>query len=91
MAASLISLRSTAAIVFGSVQNVSRFMPPVNVSIMPMGSTMSRSELSAFLKGKYGLARGPFADLIFHCPCGCQVHGNAENIGEPILQAYHIE
>src|SRR5204863_7119835 len=83
------SLRSTAATVFGSSRNASRSIPGVNVSIIPMASAMSRNKLSVSLKGKHGLARGPFANTAFQCSCWGQVHPNAKNISEPVL--HHIQ
>ncbi len=59
--------------------------------IMPMASTMSRSELFASLKGKHGLASGPFTHAVFQRLCGGQVHPNSENIGKPVLQSHHIQ
>jgi hypothetical protein len=52
---------------------------------------MSRSDLAASLKGKYGLARGPFANAILQRLCRGEVHRHVQDVSEAIFQRHHIQ
>src|SRR5215831_84049 len=93
MAASLItcSLRSTAAMVFGSLRNAAASMPCVNCLIASIASVMSCKERVGSLKGTHALARGAFGDGLFQRVLRSQVHGSAKKIGKTVLEADHIE
>src|SRR5262249_20598745 len=81
-AASLItcSLRSTAAIVFGSSRNESTSMSLVNCSMAETASRMSVREREASLKGKNGLALGLIAHRLLQRLRGGEIHTNAKQI-----------
>src|SRR2546425_8560952 len=91
-AASLItcSLRSTAAIVFGSLRNASKSMPFVNCSMAATASRMSARDREGSLKGKHGLALGLVAHRFLQCLGGRQVHTDAKQLREPVLDGNHV-
>src|SRR6266581_4703111 len=92
-AASLItcSLRSTAAIVFGSSRNASKFMSFVNCSIAATASRMSAREREGSLKGKHGLALGLVAHRLFQCLSRRQIDTNSKQFREAVLDSNHVD
>src|SRR5256885_16588963 len=91
-AASLItcSLRSTAAIVFGSSRNASKSMSLVNCSMAATASRMSARDRESSLKGKDGLALGLVAHRFLQCLGGRQVHTDAKQLREPVLDGNQV-
>src|SRR5712671_1111437 len=91
-AASLItySLRSTAAIVFGSWRNESKSIPLVNCSIAATASPISLRESKGSLKGKHCLAPGLFAHRVFQCPGRRQIDTNTEQLRKAALDGNHV-
>src|SRR3989442_15569674 len=84
------SLRPTAAMVFASCRNESRSISCVNFSMATIASSMSANEREAPLKGKDSLALGFVPNWLFQCFGGREVHTNAEQVSQPVLDGNHI-
>src|SRR5271157_1419592 len=93
IAASLISrsLRSTAAIVFGSSRNASRSMPRTNWTIMSMPSRISLRESAGSLKGKDGLAGSIGGNRLLEPFCRGKIDANTQHVRETAFDGDHVQ
>src|SRR5262245_30520124 len=78
------SLRSTAAIVFGSLRNASKSIPFVNCSMLSIASAMLRRALTGSSKGNHGLAFGAPTDGFFEGVGRRQVNIHTEEIVQAV-------
>jgi hypothetical protein len=85
------SLRSTAATVLASARNVLASMPWVNCLIAVIASAISSKESDGSLKGKHSLVRGAMGDWLLQSVLWREIDGGAEEVGEAVLNAHHIE
>src|ERR1035437_3948660 len=93
VAASLMSrsLRSTAATVFGSPLNASKFIPRTNWTIMSMPSRISRRESAGSLKGKDSLARGLGGNRLLEAFCRGKIHSGTQHVREAVFNGDHVQ
>src|SRR5438105_1109408 len=85
------SLRSTAAMVFGSCSKAARSISRVNYSIMEAASKMSRNALSELLKGNDGLVRSTLPHIVFQSSHWSQIYGDTENVSKAVLQTHPVQ
>src|SRR5271157_1037790 len=93
IAASLMSrsLRSTAAIVFGSSRKASKSMPCTNWTIMSMPSRISRRESAGSLKGKDGLTRGFGGNWLLEPSCRGKIHADTQHVRKAVFNGDHVQ